>query len=107
MKANLFAVLLSLSISYLPVHAASEQSSKLPAIPIQKSTVKIELNKADNYALTKVVKGIGQKRAEAIVKYRTEHGSFKSLEELAKVPGLGNQFVKNHLNELQEAFTVN
>ncbi|ARG97191.1 ComEA family DNA-binding protein [Legionella micdadei] len=107
MKANLFAAVLLLSIAYLPAHAASEQLNKSPALSMQKSTAKIDLNKADLNTLVGAAKGIGQKRAEAIVKYRTEHGNFNSIEGLSKVPGLGNRFVKNHLKELEKVFMVN
>ena len=46
---------------------------------------KIDLNKADAAALTGSVKGIGKKRAEAIVAYREGHHGFKAVQELAEV----------------------
>src|SRR5690348_1507290 len=48
----------------------------------------VELNAA-SAALLKHVSGINSRVANAIVKYREEHGPFKSREELHKVPGLG------------------
>ena len=48
----------------------------------------VELNAA-SAALLKHVSGINARVANAIVKYRDEHGSFKSRQELLKVPGLG------------------
>lgn len=33
--------------------------------------------------------GIGETRAEAIIRYRTENGSFKSIEEICRVKGIG------------------
>ncbi|KTC85421.1 MULTISPECIES: ComEA family DNA-binding protein [Legionella] len=107
MKANLFAIVLSSFIVCLSVHAASEQLNKSSTAPVQKSQSQIDLNKADTKVLFRAVKGIGQKRAEAIVKYRTEHGRFNSIEDLAKVPGFGERFVKNHLIQLQKLFTTN
>ncbi|GAC1426311.1 MAG: Tex family protein [Ktedonobacteraceae bacterium] len=47
-----------------------------------------EVNAA-SAALLKHVSGINTRVANAIVKYREEHGSFKSRDELQKVPGLG------------------
>lgn len=106
MKANLFAVVLSLFIVSLPVQSASNQLSAAVVKPDKKPISKIDLNTADIKSLSQAVKGIGQKRAEAIVKYRQEHGNFKSIEELAQVRGLGQQFVKKHLVQLQEVFTI-
>ena len=71
------------------------------------SIEKIDLNKADVNDLAHSVKGIGQKRAQAIVKYRQNQGNFKALADLANVPGLGRNFVKNHNAELEQTFKVN
>ena len=48
----------------------------------------VELNSA-SAPLLKHVSGINTRVANAIVKYREQHGPFKSREELQKVPGLG------------------
>jgi len=48
----------------------------------------VEVNSA-SAALLKHVSGINTRVANAIVKYREAHGSFKSRQELQKVPGLG------------------
>ena len=48
----------------------------------------VEVNSA-SAALLKHVSGINARVANAIFKYREEHGSFKSRAELRKVPGLG------------------
>jgi len=52
----------------------------------------VNLNTADVKALESI-KGIGPAKAEAIVKYREEHGPFKTIEELANVKGIGPQLV--------------
>lgn len=48
----------------------------------------VEVNSA-SAALLKHVSGVNTRVANAIVKYREEHGPFKSRAELQKVPGLG------------------
>lgn len=56
------------------------------------STAPIDINQADATQLA-TLKGIGPKKAEAIVAYRTAHGSFKSIEGLAHVKGIGAKSV--------------
>lgn len=53
----------------------------------------IDLNSADMAQLT-TLKGIGEKRAQAIIDYREQHGKFTSLEQLLEVKGVGNGFLK-------------
>lgn len=53
----------------------------------------IDINTADVKALAKNIKGIGDKKAQAIVDYRTEHGNFTAVEELTKVKGIGKKIV--------------
>ncbi len=103
MKAIIFASVLSLFSISIPIHAANTP----PAVKEAQATAKIDLNKADALVLAKSIKGIGQKRAEAIVKYREEHGKFNSINDLSKVKGFSNRFVENHLKQLQGAFSVN
>ncbi len=50
----------------------------------------ININTADAAALD-ALDGIGEKKAEAIIAYRTEHGEFKALEDLKEVPGIGDK----------------
>lgn len=49
----------------------------------------VDLNNADVEEL-KALEGIGQGRAEEIVRYRTEHGPFTDIEQLRNVPHVGN-----------------
>ena len=66
----------------------------------------INLNTADASTLAHAFKGIGKKRAEAIVLYREEHGRFKSVSELAHIRGLGLSFVTRNLPQLDAVFVV-
>ncbi|OQX12380.1 MAG: hypothetical protein BWK73_15105 [Thiothrix lacustris] len=50
----------------------------------------VNINTADAAALD-ALDGIGEKKAEAIVAYRTEHGEFKTLEDLKEVSGIGDK----------------
>ncbi|MGM9451870.1 ComEA family DNA-binding protein [Legionella bozemanae] len=106
MKAKFIAVVLSLSVITLSVHAANTKENsikKKPPVVIHK----VDLNTADLSMLTGSVKGIGKKRAEAIIAYRKSHHGFKSLEELAEVKGLGQHFVTANRDKLNQVFVVN
>lgn len=56
----------------------------------------VDINSADAALLAQSIKGVGDKRAEAIVAYRNEHGPFKSVDDLAKVPGIGVKVVEQN-----------
>lgn len=59
----------------------------------------VDINTADAKAISKVMKGVGIKKAEAIVAYREKNGEFKSIDELSKVKGIGKKTVtKNRSN---------
>lgn len=51
---------------------------------------KININTADKEELTKIA-GVGDKKAEDIIRYREENGSFKKVEELMNVSGIGQK----------------
>ncbi|MBL8247633.1 MAG: helix-hairpin-helix domain-containing protein [Candidatus Competibacter sp.] len=48
----------------------------------------IDINTATAEQMDKALKGIGPKKAADIVKYREANGPFKSVDDLAKVPGI-------------------
>jgi competence protein ComEA len=53
----------------------------------------IDLNAADERALLELP-GIGPARARAIIAYRSEHGSFRSLSQLLQIKGIGRALLK-------------
>jgi competence protein ComEA len=53
----------------------------------------VNVNAADAATLVRELKGIGLKRAQAIVDYRSKNGPFKSADELALVKGIGPKFI--------------
>lgn len=106
MKATMFAVVLSFAVVSLPMQSFAQDAKLLTEKAVPLSVNKINLNKADAQTLTGSFKGIGKKRAEAIVSYRETHDGFKSVADLAAVRGLGQSFVNTHLQELEGVFSV-
>ena len=88
------------------------QISAVQAFPVNPSIApigasgKINLNTANADTIKNSVKGIGTKRAESIIKYRNSHNGFKSIMDLASVPGLGKNFVQTHQKALEETFIL-
>ena len=60
----------------------------------------IDMNKATVDEL-KELKGLGNKKAEMIVQYRTKHKCFKNKEELLNVKGIGKGFIQKNEAQLQ------
>jgi len=50
---------------------------------------KININTASAKEIKAALKNVGVKYAEAIVKYRKNHGDFKKPEDIKKVKGIG------------------
>jgi competence protein ComEA len=51
---------------------------------------KINLNQATKEELM-TLSGVGEKKAEKIIEYREENGSFKTIEDLKNVNGFGEK----------------
>jgi competence protein ComEA len=83
-----------------------EAAAKVEAVTAPKPAAapapveKIDINKADAKTLEKTLDGIGAKKAEAIVKYRTDKGPFTKVEDLLKVDGVGEAALKKNMDKL-------
>lgn len=106
MKARYIAMYLSLFAVTIPAQAVSTEKSP----PVKQTVVvtnKIDLNKAELSSLIGSFKGIGKKRAEAIIAYRENHHGFKAIEELAEVKGFGQRFIEVNRDKLKDVFVIN
>jgi len=65
---------------------------------------KLDLNTASPVHLT-AIKGIGSSRAEAIVRYRAKNGAFTSVDELSRVPHVGDM-PPEELEQVKRQLTV-
>lgn len=85
----LSAVVLFLGTSSL-AFAAEAPAAKAPVAKVEAAAQQegININTADVQELTKL-KGIGEKKAEAIVAWREENGNFKTVDQLMEVKGIG------------------
>ncbi len=69
-------------------------------IPILVFADTVNINTADKETLMSSIKGVGEKRAEAIIAYREKHGPFKSIDALAEVKGVGPSIVEKNTGNL-------
>lgn len=67
----------------------------------------VDINSADAETLATAMKGVGVKKAEAIVAYRDQHGPFKSVDELTLVRGIGEKTVESSRDNLTIESTTN
>lgn len=89
----LIAVLIALNIVN---YAKRERLKANTVVVVEEIAVKIPINTAQTDELD-VLPGIGPALAGRIVAYRKEHGSFKTVEDIKKVKGIGNKLFEKML----------
>ena len=93
MKKIIVLLTLLLGVVSMPIYAESalpetvshHAGAKIAAEPV-------DVNSASNAQLM-TLKGIGEKKAQAIIDYRTAHGPFKTVADLSQVKGIGAKLV--------------
>lgn len=78
----LAALVLGLAILWVPAPALAAPSTTTASAEL------LNVNKATNVEL-QALPGIGPKKAEAIIAFRTSHGPFLVVDDLVKVKGIG------------------
>ena len=79
------------------VPKVGEEAEEIPAGETRKEATKegkVNINTATVEEL-KTLKGVGEKKAEAIIEYRKKNGSFKTKEDLMKVRGIGKKLFES------------
>ena len=85
MKITTFLAL-ALAVLLTPAIGVASSQSQDAASP--KSTINLNTATLDQLM---TLPGIGQKTAERILEYRTKSGSFKKIEELMNIKGIGEK----------------
>lgn len=97
-KLNLSQLLEDQMVIVVPKKGEEVNSELAQAPTSQKKEVgkegKVNINTATVEEL-KTLKGIGEKKAEAIIEYRKKNGSFNNKEELMKVRGIGKKLYES------------
>ncbi len=100
-KQSLLALVLGISCLGAQAQAAETSTAAAPAVKaVAPAAGNINVNAASVEQLA-TVKGLGPKKAQAIVDYRQKNGNFKTLDDLSQVPGIGDKLlasIKPHLS---------
>lgn len=106
--SSLFATLLA-SVIATPVLATtspfiSHSNTVLTSSPAKTISTPVSalvnINTADGETLAAELKGIGLKRAKAILAYRDEHGPFKTIDDLIKIKGISKRIVDQNREKI-------
>jgi len=88
------ALLLSMLAFPLALPAQAAEPAPVAAV------AKVDINTADEAALAAALKGVGLRKAAAIIEYRDQHGGFRTIDELANVRGIGLNTVDQNIERL-------
>lgn len=83
-QAFIFSLIIAASVGFAGIVAAAPEGQM--ASPVN-------INTASAAELAKNLNGVGERKAQAITAYREQHGPFKSVQDLAKVKGIGESIV--------------
>ncbi|ENM5756670.1 ComEA family DNA-binding protein [Vibrio mimicus] len=98
-KTTLMTVLLSLGLPAMPMLVTAEETN--PTAQTEEGIViTVNINTASAEELATLLKGIGLKKAQAIVDYREANGPFISIDDLTKVKGIGEATVRNNATRI-------
>lgn len=86
-KLAIVAVLLAFSPLSLAVEAQPDTTQQIQML---------DINSADAAAIAAALDGVGLTKAQEIVAYREMFGSFRSVDELADVKGIGAATVEKN-----------
>ncbi|MBA6349177.1 MULTISPECIES: helix-hairpin-helix domain-containing protein [unclassified Colwellia] len=92
-------LLICLTFTFSSLSFAESVGGNEPNANVNQIDERIDINHADIKTLS-LLKGIGMKKAAAIVKYRNENGKFISVEDLLNVKGIGGQILALNKSKL-------
>jgi competence protein ComEA len=93
---TLFKLILStiLCFGVIQVSYAADDTAESNVVDMVEFTVNVNQASADEMAT--LLKGVGAKKALAIIQYREQHGPFTDIAQLTNVKGLGPSFIEKN-----------
>lgn len=99
-QVNLAVVLTDQQLIYIP-HKGEMPEQAIQSAPTTTEANKVNINTA-SLAELQTLNGIGEKKAQAIIDYRTKNGTFQSVDQLTEVDGFGEKTVE----KLRDSITI-
>ena len=99
--SKLLGILLILSV--IGYSGSTYAATKVPGAPfVAEHAIKsVNINRADVQTLSAVLKGVGKKRAQAIVDWREKNGPFTDINQLLEVKGIGNKILADNNGKIE------
>lgn len=93
---NFAQILVDQMVIYVPEigEESFEGASPISQPENETNQEKVDINTADKQTLT-TLSGIGDSKADAIIRYREESGFFETIEDIKNVPGIGDATFEN------------
>lgn len=98
-QVNMAIVLADQQLVYIPRKGETVEQTK--QTPQAGNESKVNINTASAEEL-QTLTGIGEKKAQAIIDYRTQNGNFQSIDQLTEVDGFGEKTVE----KLRDSITI-
>ena len=96
---NIYSLLLTMILTCVSAVTVAQQMPELVK-GVELVTAQININQAsvDDFIS---LKGVGLKRAQAIIAYREMNGKFTAIDDLLKVKGIGSKVLKDNKQRLK------
>lgn len=98
MLRKLWTCLLITLTVYSPITLSSEKNANSEYAGID---ITVNINTAEADELAALLKGVGAKKAQAIVHYRDENGPFLQVNDLTLVKGIGPALLDKNRNRIE------
>jgi competence ComEA-like helix-hairpin-helix protein len=99
--ALVFGLMLAFAGTQGSLAAAKKATAAVKQTEQQIPVLSVNINKATAEEMAEILNGVGLKKAELIVTYRTKYGEFKQLEDLLSVKGIGESTLAKNRHKIK------
>lgn len=75
---------------------AQAAETQVDTTSIENTVETVSINTADAEAIAAALKGVGLKKAQAIIEWRNQNGQFTRLEQLLEIKGIGEKTLEKN-----------